>query len=352
MITEEQANAILNAELAVKNDPTSFEPYVELGRAHFHAGQFDEALAAFQQAIDLNPGAVGAYNGIGRVYYHTGPARTAIEAYERAIALDPHYIDPYYGLGILYSAQLGEYDAAIDAFQRGVQNNPADSFLTASLGSTYARMGRFERAVAYLEQAISLQPDSAFAYNWLSIIYLYLKRYDDVIPACQREIEIEDGNDPRRLLGYTYHFLGDYDEAILQLEQSLALEPGDYKARGALAMVYRSAGRGQDADEQYAIASEIARRDNEYGQACFEALTGNLEQALRLLEIALKKGQVQPGWLRIDPEFTFVNGDSRFKALIGDEQVRLAAERTLRTPRSGSTRRRSLQGKGCGMGSA
>src|SRR5688500_8238548 len=251
MITEEQKKAIAAAETAVKDNPANFELYVQLGMAHFQAGQFDEALAAFQQAIDLNPNAASAYNGIGRVHYHTGPVRTAIEAYEHAIALDHNYIDPYYGLGILYSAQLGDYDTAIDAFQRGLEHNPADAFLTASLGSTYARVGRFEKAVAFLEQAIALQPNNAFAYSWLSIIYLYLKRYDDVISACQRRIEIEDGNDPRRLLGYTYNLLGHDDEAILQLEQAIALEPQDYEARGALAMVYRSAGRGQNADEQY-----------------------------------------------------------------------------------------------------
>jgi cytochrome c-type biogenesis protein CcmH/NrfG len=81
MITEEQEKAIATAETAVKDNPANFELYVQLGIAHFQAGQFDEALTAFQQAIDLNPRAASAYNGIGRVYYHTGPMRTAIEAY-------------------------------------------------------------------------------------------------------------------------------------------------------------------------------------------------------------------------------------------------------------------------------
>jgi tetratricopeptide (TPR) repeat protein len=312
----EEEKAILAAHNAVEDNPANFEPYIGLGMAYFHAGQFDNALAAFQQAIDLNPRAASAYNGIGRVYYHTGPARTAIEAYEQAIALDPHYIDPYYGLGILYAAQLGEYDAAIDTLQRGVDNNPQDAFLVASLGSTYARMGRFEKAIAYLEQAITLQPDNAFAYSWLSIVYLYLKRYDDMISACQREIEIEAGHAPRRLVGYVYNSLGRYDEAIAQLEQAVTLEPGDYEARGALAKVYRTVGRAQDADEQYAIANKMARQDNEYGQACFEAVSGNAEQALTLLKVALTKGQVQPGWARIDPEFAFINDDPRFQTLI------------------------------------
>ncbi len=250
--------------------------------------------------------------------YHTGPAQAAIAAYECAIALDPHYIDPVYGLGILYSAQLGEYANAVAAFQRGLIHNPNDAFLTASLGSTYARMGRFDEALAVLQQVIRQDPNHSFAHSWLSILFLHLKRYDEAILACQREIEVEDAHSPRRLLGYIYTWLGDYNEAIVQLEQSIVLEPDDYEARGALAKVYRLAGRQQEATEQYAIANAMAQRDNEYGQACFAAVSGDVEQALALLAVGLAKGQLQPGWARIDPEFAFMTDDPRFKALIGD----------------------------------
>ena len=92
-MNSEEEKAILSAQTAVKNNPADFELYVELGMAHFHAGQLAEALAAFRQAIVLNPNVASAYNGIGRVHYHTGPAQAAIEAYEHAIALDPHQID-------------------------------------------------------------------------------------------------------------------------------------------------------------------------------------------------------------------------------------------------------------------
>ena len=52
-------------------------------------------------------------------------------------------------------------------------------------------------------------------------------------------------------------------------------------------------------------------QDDEYGQVCFEAVSGNTDKALVLLEVALAKGQVQPGWLRIDPEFAFANHSPR-----------------------------------------
>jgi len=318
MHTEAQEHTVIAAELAVRDNPTDFECHVELGMTYFHAQQLDEAMAAFQHAIQINPNAASAYNGMGRVYYHTGPHKSAIDAYQRAIALDPHYVDAYYGLGILYSSLRGEYAAAIQAFQQGLEQNPTEAFLVASIGSTYARMGRFDEAIAALEEAIRLQPDSTYALSWLTIIALYQKRRDDVIALCQREIAIHDSDEPRRLLGYVYDWLGRHDEAIVQLEQAVAFAPQDYEARAALAKVYRTVGRQQDGEEHYAIAKEMALKDDEYGQACFEVVSGNLEQALTLLEVALTQGQVQKGWLRIDPEFTFMTDEPRFQALIED----------------------------------
>ena len=316
MTSREQEEAIHSAEISVKNDPDNFESHIALGTAYFHAERLSDAMESFQQAVALNPNAAPAYNWIGRVCYHTGPAQAAIEAYERAIALDRNYIDPYYGLGILYSAQLGNYAAAIGVFQRALEQNPTEAFLVASLGSTYARLGEFEKAIESLQRAILLEPTNDFAYSWLSIIYLHLKSYDEAIKACQSEIGIADSHSARRVLGYVYILQGRYDQAVEQLELSIALEPEDYETRAALSQTYKALDHEQKAQDHYALAAEMAAQDDEYGRACFEAVSGNSDAAIALLEVALTRGQVQPGWARIDPEFVFLQDNPRFKALI------------------------------------
>ena len=61
------------------------------------------------------------------------------------------------------------------------------------------------------------------------------------------------------------------------------------------------------------------QRDDEYGQSCFHAVSGNIERALTLLEIGCS-GQVLPGWIRIDPEFAFIQDEPRFQALVAQEE--------------------------------
>lgn len=313
----EQAGAVVAAEGALQGNESNPELQVALGIAYFHAGRLDEARAAFQRALALDESMAAAHNGIGRVCYHTGTPQAAVAAYARAIALDPHYIDPVYGLGILYSAQLGDYANAVAAFERGLAHNPGNAFLTASLGSTYARMGRFDEALALLHEAEGLDPSLAFTQSWLSIVLLHLRRYDEAILTCRRELELEDTHSPHRVLGYVYTALGDYAEAIAQLERAIALAPEDYEARGALSHVYRVTNQPQAAAEQYAVARELALRDDEGCQACFAAVAGDVDGALALLEVALAKGQLQRGWARIDPEFACMTDHPRFQALVG-----------------------------------
>lgn len=308
---------IAAAQAAIAGKPDDSDLHIQLGMAYFEAARLEEARAAFQQALALNPKAAAAYNGIGRICYHTGPPAAAIAAYEQAMALDPHYIDPVYGLGILYSAKLGDYAQAVDAFQRGLQHNSGNAFLTASLGSTYARMGRIDDALATLQQAAALDPASAFTQSWLSMLYLHRKRYDDAIAACQQEIALADAHSPHRLLGFIYDARGQTAAAIAELEQAVALDAEDYEAQAALAKLYQQTGRNREAAEKFALAQRLAQADHaEYGRACVAAVSGDVEQALTLLKIALDKGLVQPGWVRIDPEFAFVQDDPRFQALL------------------------------------
>ncbi|MEZ4659353.1 MAG: tetratricopeptide repeat protein [Caldilineaceae bacterium] len=308
---------IAAAQQAVADAPQDDKLYVELGMAYFDAGRLEEAAAAFQQALELNPQSAPAYNGIGRVRYHTGPPAAAIAAYAEAIRLDPHYIAPVFGLGILYSARLGQYEKAVAAFEAGLHHNPEDAFLTATLGSTYARMGRFDEALAALQQAQNLDPASAYVQDWLAILYMHDKRYDEAVTACQREIELADAHSPHRLLGLIYAHRGETAAAIAELEQAIALKAEDYEARAALGKLYLDAGRHQEANEALALAQAHAEADHaEYGLACVAAVSGDVERALVLLETALAKGLIQLGWVRIDPEFAFMQDNPRFQELI------------------------------------
>ena len=120
------------------------------------------ALAAFRQALALDPLHAAAYNGIGRVHYHTGPPEEAIANYEGAIAIDPHYVAPYWGIDVLYFAQLGDYDQAIATVRRALAQIPGEALFHVGIGHTLLRGGNIEEAIAAYDEAVRMDPEFAY----------------------------------------------------------------------------------------------------------------------------------------------------------------------------------------------
>ena len=294
---------------------------VEHGMTHFHANRYDEAKAAFERALEIDPNCAPAWHSIGWLRERTSTAEDALAAYERAISLDPHYDAPHYGIGMVHAFLRYDYDQALAAFQQGLEKSPDDVAFISQIGGTYALMGRFAEAIASLEHALTLNPNSTQALDWLSMLYLRQRRFDDTMAMCQREIEIKPTHSNYRLLGFALDLSGQPDKAIPQLEQALALEPKDYEARAALARLYRVDGRLEEADDHERIARADSTTDKEYGLGCVEAVMGNVDAALAWLKIALAQHQARPGWVGIDPEFVFIDHDPRFKALFVAAEV-------------------------------
>ncbi|NJM41888.1 MAG: tetratricopeptide repeat protein [Anaerolineae bacterium] len=285
------------------------------GMTHFHAGRYDDAKAAFEHALALDPNCAPAWHSIGWLRERTSTAEDALAAYERALAIDPTYDAPHYGMGMVQVFMRYDYAQGLAAFQQGLAKSPDDVAFINQIGGTYALMGRFDEAIAEWQRALALDPNSMHALGWLSMLYLRQKRFDDVLAMCQRKIAIKPEHSDHRMMGFALELLGRRDEAIPQLEQAIAFKAKDYEARAALARLYREVGRVVEADEHERIARADSTEDKEYGLACVEAVMRNTDEAVRLLKIALDQRQAWPGWVGIDPELVFIDDDPRFKAL-------------------------------------
>jgi tetratricopeptide (TPR) repeat protein len=81
------------------------------GNAQLDLGQYDKALAAFQQTTQLAPEQPTPHYNMGLAYLGLKQDVQAIEEFEAAIRLKPDYAEAYYNLGVIYLRQ-GQMDAA------------------------------------------------------------------------------------------------------------------------------------------------------------------------------------------------------------------------------------------------
>jgi tetratricopeptide (TPR) repeat protein len=77
--------------------------YYDFGVKHSRAGRYEDAVAAFKQAILLDRNNANAYNALGDAYASLGRWRESVDAYEQAARLNPDDAETYGRLGRSYA---------------------------------------------------------------------------------------------------------------------------------------------------------------------------------------------------------------------------------------------------------
>jgi predicted Zn-dependent protease len=119
----------------------------------------------------------------------------------------------------------GRFDEAARIYRELLQTLPNDPGLLTNLGMALAMSGREGEALAPLERALTLQPDS--------------------IPA-------------RLFLGSSYLALGQPEKAIAPLQRVVAAKPAEVEHRRMLAQAYAESGRPLDAVTELRRVTELA----------------------------------------------------------------------------------------------
>ena len=114
---------------------------------------------------------------LGNQALNNGNYQEAVEYFQRAIALSPSWSDPYAGLGMVYALQYtsdaraqGDVQlgmAAARQFKKALQLNPGDLKTTESMAALQEKMGNFEEAKEYYLDAVDL--DDSQPYRMMAV---------------------------------------------------------------------------------------------------------------------------------------------------------------------------------------
>jgi tetratricopeptide (TPR) repeat protein len=141
---------------------------------------------------------------------------------------------------------------------------------------------------------------------------------DDFIKAAKTSASPVEMSEARYNLGVTNRLSGKLEIAINDFKHVLSASPYHIMATAHLITILRKNKKESEAGEQERAIREIVQLENEYNQACFEAVCGNTEKALELLKIGLHNSQTTKDWARNNPDFENIRDDPRFKELIGE----------------------------------
>lgn len=194
-----------------------------LAESYLRGGSYNEFLAYFQSILQRSPNSAALHMLMGEAYDGLDRTSEAIKQFQIAASLAPHQPDVHFGLGYLYWKKH-EYEKASVQFQREIQAKGSVAKSKAYLGDIAMREGKKSRAHALLKAALHLYPRIRLAYYDLGILDMLQKKYD---------------------------------QAIVNLENAIKMEPNRADAHYRLAEVYRVLGRKQLAQKELDIVSRI-----------------------------------------------------------------------------------------------
>lgn len=145
------------------------------------------------------------------------PATRAYEFARSAHEIDPDLAETHWTLAFVH-VHRSEHDEALRILQRAVRLYPSFADAHALMGGIYSSTGRADEGIVLLRRAIRLAPESGYLYHML--------------------------------LGRAYLFLGDLEQARINLRESLARNPEFLDARVYLAVVNLAAGELGEAEWQ------------------------------------------------------------------------------------------------------
>ncbi|WP_143023353.1 tetratricopeptide repeat protein [Sphingomonas sp. NFR15] len=229
-----QAEQGYRAALAL--EPRNADALHLLGVVAYQRGHDDAARDLIGRAIGQNAGVAAFHNNHGNVLGRLGRHADAIAAYREAVRLQPNHVEAHASLAALLSQQ-GEAHAALTAIDRALALRPADAGKHVNRGNILRALDQGEAAIAAYQRAIELDPTLAAAHNNLGLALVAREEVEAALGHYRRAVALKpDYTDAYANLGNALQDTGRSEAAAEAYRQALALQPDHGDARLALAM--------------------------------------------------------------------------------------------------------------------
>lgn len=140
------------------------EDWVERGDALCRLGRYGEAVACYDQAIEVESELADAWDGKGDALQMTGSYDKAVRCYERALEIDPNFAESWYHKGNTLQMLL-RFDEELMCYDEALRIDPQFAEAWNKKGMTLNRLGRYQEALDCFDEALKIEPGYAAAWN-------------------------------------------------------------------------------------------------------------------------------------------------------------------------------------------
>ena len=192
LIVKQHTQSLFTLERIRQLEPLNPEMFLMFGNVFFDMGKNDQAITAYQSAVENNPDLIDAWIKLGTLLSDKGSPiaekyfdnalrvdsnnidalhakayflsnkkddlQGAIKLYKKINAIDPQYVDGYYNLGLIY-LDMDSLDQAYKSFDLAIKFDPAFPGAYYHRGHAAELQGNLEQAKSDFKNTLNLDPD-------------------------------------------------------------------------------------------------------------------------------------------------------------------------------------------------
>ena len=292
-----------------------------------HPEALRQAIALFQEAVEIDPMHASSYAGLADSYMMLGFLQVisprdiipkAKAAALRAIELDPNLAEPHASLGYLTGFFEWDWPTSQRELHEAMRLNPGYPWAPHWYGLLAAASSP-EESLRYVTRAHELDPLSPIIHTAIGITHHWNRDYEKALRLYTQVLDTESSFAPAHYyIGLTYEQLGDYASATHNLARSAEIANRVGLFLGALGHCYARNGELTLARN---ILQELEDRAREryvspYNIMLVHVGLGETELALSWLERALEDRTAGLWHAPVEPRFDSIRDDQRFRELL------------------------------------
>jgi tetratricopeptide (TPR) repeat protein len=293
------------------NTPHPATEAYRAGIRSFRNGNYSEMVFFMRQAAQAEPDSEDIHYYLGEAYLLSGEPENALYAYEKALEINQNFAPAYLGRARAMSAIEPKFDIEMDLV-RASELDPNLAAANLDLIAYYLSIGDYEQAMVLLDSAQVTIPESPLVYAYRSQALMGTGDFEQAFMAAEKAYELDQTILPiYQILGelnlisgkprQASHFLeiylryvkddpsawavygqalvksgNQFDQAMMAFDLALTLDKNSFTALLYRGYAYLDLGEGQSAVNDLFIARNLDRDS-------FEASIG-LARALALSE--------------------------------------------------------------------
>jgi tetratricopeptide (TPR) repeat protein len=220
------AGAIAAYQQAAQIDPQNARIFSGIGYLQIQQGNYTEAVTAYRRAVALERGNLAFRYGLAHSLYNSNQLAEALATYREILASHPREANAYLGIGSI-QLQQGDTDAALATYLELVSLAPGNAQAYEALGNLYIQQEDYEQALTYLNRGVrasSSNKDDLYAS--IASLYLLQENLPAARSAASQALALNSSNaQAQHQMGYILYQEGNREEAFEYLLRAVRLDP-------------------------------------------------------------------------------------------------------------------------------